>query len=182
MTDAATLEQLLGWEDVLDDSSYYELLGVLEICDGEALRQAYHEFALIFHPDLYRGQSEAIQTSVRRIFQRGTEAYRVLTDRELRVRYDMALTQGKRRLEEALVPKGDEPPPPASVRSRPLDELARSAGAKLCAQKAAKLIEKGDLAGAKAEIVKAMTYDGDANPGLKERLEALELALYAGGT
>jgi curved DNA-binding protein CbpA len=177
----ATLEALAAWEDVLDDSSYYELLGVLEICDYEALRQAYHEFALIFHPDLYRGESDAIQQRARRIFQRGTEAYRVLSDRDLRVKYDMALTQGKRRLEEALLPRGSEPPPPTSVRSRPLDELARSAGAKLAAQKAAKLIEKGDLAGAKAELEKAMQFDGNANPGLKERIEMLEMALYAGG-
>jgi hypothetical protein len=40
--DRDTLERLLTWADVLDDSSYYEILGVLEICDGEALREAYH--------------------------------------------------------------------------------------------------------------------------------------------
>ena len=78
-----SLERLLAWDEVLEDSSYYEILGVLEICDDQALRTAYHQFALSFHPDLFRDQPESIQARVRRIFQRGTEAYRVLTHPEL---------------------------------------------------------------------------------------------------
>jgi curved DNA-binding protein CbpA len=180
MIDRASLERLWAWADVLDDSNYYEILGVLEICDDEALRQAYHEFALSFHPDLFRDEDERVQALVRQVFQRGTEAYRVLTDKELRIKYDMALQRGKNRLDAALAPRA-EAPPPAPGPQKKLDELARSAGAKLCAQKAAKLIEKGDLAGAKAELERAMQFDGNANPGLAERLEALALALYAGG-
>ena len=156
-------------------------VGVLEICDDQALRTAYHQFALSFHPDLFRNEPEPIQAKVLRIFQRGTEAYRVLTDPELRVKYDMALRRGTRRLEEALLPRHTADGDPPSLRSRPLDELARSAGAKLCAQKATKLIEKGELEAAKNELERALEYDGNANPALQERLEALAVALYAGG-
>jgi curved DNA-binding protein CbpA len=180
MSARESLQKLLAWEEVLDDSSYYEILGVLEICDDAALRTAYHQFALSFHPDLFREEPEHIQESVRKIFQRGTEAYRVLNDRELRVKYDMALREGVRRLEDALLPRQSEPAF-ASASSRPLDELARSAGAKLSAQKAMKLIEKGELESAKTELERALEYDGNANPALKERLEALAVALYAGG-
>lgn len=180
MTDRATLERLEEWHDVLDDSSYYEILGVLEICDDEALRDAFRGFALAFHPDLFRGAPEPVLAVVRRVFQRGTEAYRVLANRELRIRYDMGLQRGKRRLEEALAPKS-EVPPPVSLRSKGLDELARSGGAKLAAQKAAKLIEKGDLESAKKELEKALAFDGNANPKLAEQIEAITLVLYAGG-
>jgi len=181
MTDRATLERLAEWADVLDDSSYYEILGVLEICDDQALREAFREFALSFHPDLFRDSPEPMQAAVRRIFQRGTEAYRVLADREMRLRYDMGLGRGKRRMEEALGPK-TEAPPPVSIRSKGLDELARSGGAKLAAQKASKLLEKGDLEGAKKELEKALSFDGNANPKLAEQIDAIALVLYAGGT
>lgn len=180
MTDPATLERLRDWAEVLDDSTYYEILGVLEICDDEALREAFRNFALSFHPDLFRGAPEPVQAAVRRIFQRGTEAYRVLGDRELRIRYDMGLERGKRRMEDVLAPKS-ELPPPISLRSKGLDELARSGGAKLAAQKASKLLEKGDLEGAKKELEKALSYDGNANQKLAEQIEAIKLVLYAGG-
>lgn len=178
--DEALRERLLGWADVLDDSTYYEILGVLEICDGEALREAYHQFALSFHPDVHRGEAPEIQEKVRRIFERGTEAYRVLTDMELRVKYDMALSKGKNRLESAVVPRPTSAPPPV-VDPRPLDALARSAGAKLSAQKAAKLIAAGDLEGALAQLKHALDFDGGANLGLEARIEALQVAMYAGG-
>lgn len=180
MTDRAELDRLGEWAEVLDDSTYYEILGVLQICDDEALREAFRSFALSFHPDLFRGSPEPVLVAVRRIFQRGTEAYRVLADRELRIRYDMGLERGKRRMEEVLASKS-EAPPPVSIRSKGLDELARSGGAKLAAQKASKLLEKGDLEGAKKELEKALVYDGNANQKLADQIEAITLVLYAGG-
>lgn len=180
MTDRATLERLQEWDEVLDDSSYYEVLGVLEICDDQALREAFRDFALSFHPDLFRGEPEPILAVVRRIFQRGTEAYRVLADRDLRIRYDMGLSSGKRRLDPTLTQKS-EAPPSIAIKYKGLDELARSGGAKLAAQKAGKLLEKGDLQGAKAELQKALVFDGNANPKLAEQIEAISLVLYAGG-
>jgi curved DNA-binding protein CbpA len=178
--DEALLQRLLAWADVLDDSSYYEILGVLEICDGEALREAYHQFALSFHPDVHRSEPPEIQAKLRRIFERGTEGYRVLTDPELRVKYDMSLARGKNRLDSAVLPRNSNAPPPVAD-TRPLDALARSAGAKLSAQKAAKLIAAGDLESALAQLKHALAFDGGANIGLEARIEALELALYAGG-
>jgi curved DNA-binding protein CbpA len=180
MTDRATLERLLSWGEVLDDSSYYEILGVLEICDDEAIRAAYHAFALAFHPDLFRNEPEEIQARVRRIFQRGTEAYRVLGDRELRIRYDVGLGHGKRRLQEALAPRRETPSPQKAVaKKRPLDELARSGGAKLTAQKAEKLLQKGEIESAIEALEKALAYDGGANTALQERIEELKLVLFA---
>jgi hypothetical protein len=88
----------------------------------------------------------------------------------------MALERGELRLVPETVPRR------ASVdEGRPLDELCRSGGAKLSAQKAAKLIAAGDLEAAKRELEKALEYDGGVNPALQERLRDLELALYAMG-
>ena len=179
MNDGANLERLQEWNEVLDDSTYYEILGVLEICDDEALREAFRDFALTFHPDLFRDAPAPIQAMVGRVYQRGTEAHRVLADRELRIRYDMGLQRGIRRLGEALAPRA-ETQPPVSIRSKGLDELARSGGAKLAAQKAGKLLEKGELEAAKRELEKALVFDGNVNPKLAEQIEAITLVLFAG--
>ncbi len=176
MTDPDELARIDAWTEVLDDASYYEMLGVLPLADIDGLRRAFHEFALAFHPDSHVGADAETLDKVRRVFQRGAEAYRVLSDPELRVRYDMALERGQLRLLPESVPRR------ASVdEGRPLDELCRSGGAKLHAQKAAKLIAAGDLAGAKHELERALEYDGGVNPALEERLKDLELALYAMG-
>ncbi len=175
MSDDEQIARIDAWLEVLDASSYYELLGVLPLADDAALRAAFHEFARAFHPDSHAGTDAATLEKVRRVFQRGAEAYRVLGDPELRVRYDVGLAKGRRRLEPESVRRRSFDP------GKPLDELCRSAGAKLAAQKAAKLIGAGDLAGAKAELDRALQLDGGVNPALEQRLEALEIALYATG-
>jgi curved DNA-binding protein CbpA len=176
MTEELDLARIDAWIEVLDDASYYELLGVLPLADDAALRRAFHEFARAFHPDSHVGADASTLEKVRRVFQRGAEAYRVLADPELRLRYDLALQQNRLRLE----------PDSGRVRAerdvgKPLHELCRSPGAKLCAQTAARRIEAGDLAGARSELARALEHDGGVNPALQERLQALEIALYAMG-
>lgn len=177
MTDPADIERIHRWADVLDDSTYYEILGVLEIADEAGIREAFHRFSLAFHPDVHVGAGEDLLSVTRRLFQRGAEAYRVLSHPELRMRYDMALAKGHLRLEGDDVPK--QPAIATGVKS--LDELCRSAAAKLCAQKADKLISSGDLLAAKRELMMALYHDGNANPDLAERLDALDVALFAMG-
>ena len=162
-------QRLREWDAQLDTSSYYEILGVDARAGDREIQAAYQRFARAFHPDVHVGSD---------VFQRGAEAYRVLKNPELRVRYDMALGQrGHRRLLPSDVP----PPFDASAAGRPLHELCRSAGAKLAANKAARLIDEGDLAGAKRELLIALSHDGSANPALTARIDALEVALYAMG-
>jgi hypothetical protein len=75
------------------------------------------------------------------------------------------------------------PPPPLARPSdvRSLDELCRSAGARRYAKRAEELISTGDLASAKRELQMALHEDGE-NPDLAERLDAIDLALYAMGS
>jgi curved DNA-binding protein CbpA len=169
-------EQIEAWDQSLDTCSYYEILGVAPDSGGDDLKRAFHAFALAFHPDQHLDADDETGARLRRIFQRGTEGYRVLKNAECRLRYDMALAKGRLRLDANEVMEAVRP-----LDSRRLDELARSAGAKLCAQTADRLISAGDLKGAKQALLQALQYDGDANPALSARLEALQVALFAMG-
>lgn len=172
----ATRERIRQWSEVLDDSTYYEILGVLEIAGEASIKQAFHEFALAFHPDSHLDADPETLREVRRVFQRGAEAYRVLSHPELRPKYDLAVAKGLTRLETNEVLKR-----PGQGNAKSLDELAKSAAARLHAQKADELINRGDLRGAKRELQLALHRDGGNNAELADRLDALDLALFAMG-
>ncbi len=172
----ATRELIRQWDEVLDDSNYYEVLGVLEIAGDASIKQAFHEFALAFHPDSHLGADAETLRQVRRVFQRGAEAYRVLTHPELRQKYDLAVAKGQVRLETSEVLKR-----PGAVNAKSLDELCKTAAARLHAQKADDLINRGDLRGAKRELMLALHRDGGTNQELSDRLDAVDLALFAMG-
>lgn len=177
LADQAEVERLYEWAAVLDASTYYELLGLLEIADDEAVKVAFHEFALAFHPDAHTDYDPETAEVSRRVFQRGAEAYRVLSNPALRARYDLALAKGQLRLGGSEVPRLAN----VGVGARSLDELCLTASAKRFAGRADELISQGDLRGAKRELLLALREDGE-NPELLERLDALDLALFAMGS
>ena len=164
--EALDLERIEAWNDVLDDANYYEILGVLELADTDAIRNAFHEFALAFHPDAQVHLGNAPRALVQRVFQRGVEAYRVLSLPELRSAYDLALAKGELRLEA-----GASEREPTGARS--LDELCRSPGAKLHAKRAEDFITRGELGRAADELLRALRAEEGSNPELAERLGAL---------
>lgn len=174
--DLQDIERIFEWDALIDSSSYYEVLGVLEIADTGAIRKAFHEFAVAFHPDAFPEADAETEDALRRVFQRGAEAYRVLSHADSRADYDLALAKGQLRLDASM------PPPPLARPSdiRSLDELCRTAGARRYAKRAEELISAGDLSGAKRELQMAIREDGE-NPDLAERLDAVDLALYAMG-
>lgn len=160
------LARLDAWIDVLDDATYYEILGVLELADTDAIRFAFHEFALAFHPDAQLHLDDAARALVQRVFQRGVEAYRVLSVPGLRSDYDLALAKGALRLEgdqKARVDTG----------ARSLDELCHSAGARYYAKRAEEFITRGELGRAADELLRALRAEEDPNPDLADRLAAL---------
>jgi DnaJ-class molecular chaperone len=175
-SDQADIERVYEWAAVLEVSNYYELLGVLEIADDQALKLAFHEFALAFHPDAHTDYDGPTAEVSRRVFQRGAEAYRVLSHPQLRPRYDLALAKGQLRLGGSEVPRVAN----VGVGAKSLDELCRTASAKRYAGRADELISAGDLSGAKRELQLALREDGE-NEELAERLDALDLALFAMG-
>lgn len=175
--DLQDIERIFEWDALIDQSSYYEVLGVLEIADPGAIRKAFHELAVAFHPDAFPEADQETADALRRVFERGAEAYRVLSRPESRRDYDLALAKGQLRLDGTLAP----PPLARNSDIRSLDELCHSPGARRYAKRADQLISNGDLTGAKRELQMALREDGD-NHDLAERLDAIDLALYAMGS
>jgi curved DNA-binding protein CbpA len=175
--EAANLRRLFEWRSVIDEATYYELLGVSESASSEEIKGAWHRFALAFHPDGHLDHGPEALVAAREVFQRGAEAYRVLMNRQLRGKYDMALAKGLSRLDAP----SDAPPSKSVSKVKTLEDLSRSAAAKLCARRADELISTGDLRSAQKELKMAIYHDGGKNQDLDERLEALDLALFAMG-
>ncbi len=171
--DLRDVQRIFEWDELVEVSSYYEVLGLLEIADAEAIRRAFHQFALAFHPDSFPEADEETTDALLRVFQCGAEAYRVLSRPELRSDYDLALARGQLRLGMGTTD--------VASGARSLDELCSSPGARRYAKRAEELISTGDLASAKRQLQMALREDGQ-NAELTERLDALDLALYAMGS
>jgi molecular chaperone DnaJ len=67
----------------LQDRDYYNVLGIGRDGSPDEIKRAYRVLAMRWHPDRNQGDVEAEQR-----FKDITEAYRVLSDPELRARYD----------------------------------------------------------------------------------------------
>jgi curved DNA-binding protein CbpA len=171
------LERLRSWAAVIDDSTYYEILGVLELADTAAIQAAFHEFALAFHPDVHGTLHPDHRDAARAVFRRGAEAYRVLSDSELRAKYDLALAQGHLRLMS-----GQTDARPRTERAlKSLEDVCRTPAARLAASKADEHIGHGRLEEARRLLKEALAQDEYENAELEERIEALDLALFAMG-
>ncbi len=162
---------LLAWLSALEHLTYYEILAVDQTVTRSRLARAFHAFAMTFHPDAHQSASAHEREALSDVFQHGAEAYRVLSNPELRTRYDMALRAGDLRLDQGTISL----PPARPDWAARLDERCRSAGAKLHAVRAQKLFRSGDVLGAKAALEDALTYDGGANLELQRYIEDLEL-------
>lgn len=83
----------------LDKVSYYDVLDLDRRCDYLVVRDAFYTRAQRFHPDRFVAlDGVAVKQAVYAVYKRMTEAYNVLSDPELRVRYDRGLAQGEVRL------------------------------------------------------------------------------------
>ncbi len=168
-------ERVVEWEATLPFATYYEILGILEIADEAAIRQAFHEFSTSFHPDAHPDAAGEDKRRLERVFQRGAEAYRVLVHHERRAEYDLELARGHVRLGVPSIPPG------ATSEARSLEDLCQSAAGRLHAKRADRLISEGELASAKRELSLAIGAEEAPDAELAERLEALDLAVFARG-
>lgn len=167
---------MLSWAKVVGDSSYYEILNVLALADDAAIKQAWHEFAAAFHPDGHRNADPGVQEAATKVYMAGVEAYGVLTNPARRSKYDLAVAKGRVRL------TGDTAAPSVEAREvRSLDEVCRSAAARRHAIAAENFIVTGDLSAAKKQLQIALMHDGGRNPDLEERIDALDMVLFASG-
>ena len=84
--------------DRLDQLDYYTLLRIEEASSADAIREAFHVFALRYHPDRFAGAPEEKRERAAQIYRRGAEGYRVLMNQGSRSRYDEGLAEGRLRL------------------------------------------------------------------------------------
>jgi len=170
---SSRIETIGLWDMQLDELDYFALLGV-EATDGtSACEQAFHRFALQFHPDCYPEVDASIRNTLTRIFQRGVEARCVLCDPALRARYRASLDRGEMRLlDDAPVVSVD-----LDQELPKLHESCRSAGAKLEAMAAARALLSKNPQRAKERLLLALAFDGGANPLVQHFIAAIDQAL-----
>ncbi|MBX3185640.1 MAG: DnaJ domain-containing protein [Labilithrix sp.] len=175
--DAGAIRQ---WLAILDSVSYYDLFRVPQDASPDRVRDAFHSFAESFHPDVHQWRHPSEQAAIGYIFRRGTEAYRVLSDPMLRVRYDEALANGILRPESVIVEQ--EGPKsmsinPAGAAARLVDKV-RSPGARPFILRVEELLKKGDPQQAKIQLVMAMHMD-PKNPALEAKAKELDEQIKA---
>lgn len=84
---------------VLDQVDYYRLLSISSAASSEEIRVAYYKLAASLHPDVHGVDVDAdYRSKLTAVFSRVVEAYKVLSESEMRARYDRELAKGNLRL------------------------------------------------------------------------------------
>ena len=167
----ATQDALGLFLSSLDKKNYYDILRSSPDASPGDIKSGFHSFSLLYHPDRYVDSPAEVGAVASEIFKRGVEAYRCLSRRETRERYDRALARGKIRIEPWL--PSTIPPPPSM---RTIEMIARTPRAKKFAEKADRLIAIGRLDDARVQLVSACQCEPD-NSELAERVQFLYEAL-----
>ena len=157
--------------DRLDQLDYYTLLQVDEGASADAIRQAFHAFALRYHPDRYADAPEAKRERAAQIYRRGAEGYRVLLNAETRARYDRAMKEGKLRLTSE-----DERKEELARRTQSGGVSVRSPRARPFVAKAQMAMKQGDYKTAQLNLKLALTHE-PGNALLAARLADVEKKL-----
>jgi DnaJ-class molecular chaperone len=170
-------DPILDWLQVLDELTYYELLGIAPSADADDVRTAFHAFCDTFHPDRHFGRSHGERESISTIFKRATEAHLVLSDAALRGRYDVQIAASARsRPPRVSFSPHSHPPQGQSAGPAKLEDAARSQTARPFARRADELIQAGDFRQAKLQLVMANHMDPD-NDALQAALKDVETKL-----
>jgi curved DNA-binding protein CbpA len=99
----------------LENSNYYEMLGVPPIADKAAIRRAYFDLSKKLHPDAYFGKNIGkYRALMEEVFGRLTEAYETLSRKDRRAKYDEYVADQIRawEMERRLRGEDAEPAPP----------------------------------------------------------------------
>jgi len=172
-------DSIVAWLAVLDELTYYELLGVRRDARIDGIQIAFHAFCNTFHPDRHIGRDPGEREAIGAIFKRGAEAYAVLCDERLRDPYDEQLAvfrPGPRPPPRITFSPLSRPPSGRPAEGAPLENSVRSPSARPFARRAEELLRKGDLRQAKLQLVMANHMDPD-NEALETALRDLELSL-----
>jgi curved DNA-binding protein CbpA len=154
----------------LSDFDYYALLGVARDASADDIKAGFREFARHFHPDRYAGDAERAAKATR-VYQRATEAYRVLTSLEQRRLYDEQLGRGQLRLDPEVARRTSGRP--SGVPGSPEGYAPR---ARPFVARAEQALRSKDYQQAKLNFQIALQHDS-ANEGLRRRLGDVDALL-----
>jgi molecular chaperone HscB len=75
------------------NQTYFELFGIPEQCiiDEDVLRKSYYKLSRSYHPDFYTLSSEDEQNKAARTAELVNDAYKTLSDKELRIKYILTI-------------------------------------------------------------------------------------------
>jgi curved DNA-binding protein CbpA len=181
--DAAS-ESVFAWLEVLDELTYYELFGLRRGATPDEVREAFHVFCDVFHPDRHLGRPTEERDAVSSIFKRGTEGYLVLSDLGYRDRYDAQIFVAQSNVAGAPAPSSRMADPrgagsgSSSRAPARLEDVARTPSARPFARRAEELMQQGELRQAKLQLVMANHKD-PANDALESALRDLEAKMAA---
>ncbi len=164
------------WLAVLDQLTYYDLFRVTPRATYDELKYAFHVFCDTFHPDAHATRPAWEREAIGRIFKRGTEAYRILSDPELRIRYDQALSGGSGAQEIIMGMQIERPSGSIAAAPQRLIDKLRTPAARPFVLRAEELHKKGDSKQAKIQLVLAMHMD-PGNAALEAFQKELEAAI-----
>ncbi len=151
---------------IMDELSYYQLLGVETDATLSQIRAAFHASSRSFHPDANRDLDADLQKQCNLISKRMTEAYCVLRDPRRRHAYDSRVKSGdalRIQLAEART---------AHTEQMRAERRGRTAQGRQFHGKAEAELKRGNLAGAIQHVRMALTFEAD-NAGFKSLLEEL---------
>ena len=164
----ASIVTLLAWADSLDSLSYYRILRVPPTAPTAQVKKAFHDLAVHCHPDQYRDEAVEARTAAERIFKASVEAYSILSNTQLRARYDAQLKDGKLRLDPSL-PEAAAPQAAAPI---PMFALATTSEGRKFAAKAQAHLEANEWESARVALTDACQRE-PGNAALKDRLRKL---------
>jgi curved DNA-binding protein CbpA len=150
----------------LDELDYYALLGIAQDANVDEIKAGFRAFARRYHPDRFVVDPERAAKAMR-VYQRGTEAYRVLTNLEQRRLYDEQRSRGQLRLDPATARRSARPSGAAGQR----DSCAPRARPFLA--KAEQALKTKDYQQAKLNLQIALQHDA-SNVGLRQKLTEVE--------
>ena len=153
----------------LEGATYYGILNVSPEASEAAIRDAFHVFALQYHPDRYVGESREDAKLAMEVFKRGTEAFVVLTDAAIRPLYDDGLKRGHLRY---IAGEAAQAALDALPKVKTLEQIAQKPKAKELAMRADRLLVADKVEAARILLSDAVQEDFD-NLELKARLDAL---------
>ena len=155
----------------VSDQDYYQMLGLSPDAPHHAVVKSFDQVSLRYHPDRYkqfrdRRWGEALHEKINQLYTILTEAYQVLSDRQLRQRYDQLRAGGDLRMPP------DELSSPESGPSS-LTEAANSAKARKFLGMAQTEIAKKNWEAALQNLEFAASMEPD-NERISQKIEEIE--------